>query len=236
VTSSSSSSSSSSSDSLLVPLLEGSDSMKAIRPRSDESICTALFDDSRLDRTVVDPFRARCIDTRLSFFLWILSGGPSSATRSWAVVSPRTMHKSGASFLTRFTCPRSKTFASSISLGKCSLREPWGAGIRSGDRRTLDGISSENSLPRTEGQDSPMNMHKLVAAPVALLERRETIDAHPVEGDHRPSCSGKENAIPGYERTYVPLGTAWVGSGLSAAFFSLDGGMYSPGVAGPKTL
>jgi hypothetical protein len=88
-------------------------------------------------------------------------------------------------------------------------------------------------LPRTMGHDSPMKIHKLVAGLVALLERSDTVEAHVVVDDHRPACKGNENAIPGYDNTYVPL-TDSGGSDISEA--PELGEIYSPGVVGPKIL
>jgi hypothetical protein len=85
--------------------------------------------------------------------------------------------------------------------------------------------SAEKSVLLAVSHDSPENILRDVDGPVAVLESRETVLLQVVEAFQVLDCRGKENAMPGYDSTYVPF--------VSPSFL---GRRYSPGVVGPKIL
>lgn len=79
------------------------------------------------------------------------------------------------------------------------------------------------SVPRAFCQDSPLKTAMEVAGPVA---DEDSSEIKSFLGEYAECWTGKLNAIPGYERLYVPL-----------ALGSSDrGGMYSPPYVGPSSL
>lgn len=71
-----------------------------------------------------------------------------------------------------------------------------------------------NNLDLASGQDEPWKIAIDVAGSAAVDESNAT-KSH--WSEYAEFCSGKENATPGYERTYVPYGVEEAG------------GIYSPG-------
>jgi hypothetical protein len=79
-----------------------------------------------------------------------------------------------------------------------------------------------NKLDLASGHEDPLNTHIEVAADAA---EEDSSDTKSDFSDQAVCFSGKENATPGYERTYVPYSEASFGSGRT----------YSPGYDGPKS-
>src|SRR5690348_11698752 len=96
------------------------------------------------------------------------SGGPSSATRSWGVVSLRVIVIDGEFLRVSSSLPPPYTLTSSTSSGTVSEGFPPSAGRRGnvGDRVYMS--------ERASVQEEPVKIAIDVAGPAAFDERRET--------------------------------------------------------------
>jgi hypothetical protein len=108
-------------------------------------------------------------------------------TKSWGVVSLRTIQNGGLDRLTSSILPSPCTFTVSISSGLPSLALPKASDLG------LDCIAV-NRVPRAFCHDSPLNTAMEAEGPVAEDDRSEMKS---FLGEYALCWTGKLNAIPG---------------------------------------